>query len=145
MILALTFVSLPAGAEAATNQFKVASYLDQPVTSKGQTFYSATFYVHRTGGNVVVAGSSDGTASFYVDDLLKVYVTHPDGTVAGTTIDDSNGCTASTVLATPPTNIARYLQRGINKIHVTFSDACWWADYGNSDIWVVGTATFPVG
>jgi hypothetical protein len=141
-LLVVGFVMAPRAADAATNTFQLASYLDQPVTQRGQTFYSASFYIDRTGDNITVAGSADGTASFYVDDLLRVTVTHPDGVVLSTTIDDSNGCTADRVLTTPPTNIARYLRFGVNKVQVTFSDACGGA-YGNSDIWIAGTAQFP--
>jgi hypothetical protein len=141
-LLAAGFVLAPRSADGATNPLHVATYLDQPVTSRGQTFYSADFYIDRTGNNITVAGSADGTSNFYVDDLLAVTVTHPDGTVLSTTIDDSNGCTADTILTTPPTNIARFLQFGVNKVHVTFRDACG-GNYGNSDIWIAGTAQFP--
>lgn len=142
-VLVLAMVGFPVNVQAAAvNRLQIATYLDQPVTSQGQTFYSRDFYLNRTGDRVVVAGSPDGTASFYVDDLLQVSITHPDGTTAATTVDDSNGCTADTVLTTPATNITRFLQYGVNKVHLTFSDSCG-GNYGNSDIWVGGTVDFP--
>jgi hypothetical protein len=132
-----------ASAAPQRNYHQVASASDQVVTTAGQTWDNEDLYIERTGDSITLSGSRDGTADFYVDDLLKVTVTHPDGTVLSTTFDDSNGCTADTILTTHPMNIARYLQWGLNKVHLTFSDACG-GDYGNSDIWVGGTANFPL-
>lgn len=134
-------LGMPGVADAADGPFLVAGSQDSPVTSQGQRFLDKTFFVNRTGDRIVVSGSSDGSQPFYVDDLLQVNVTHPDGTVVATTIDDSNGCTADTVLTHDPVNVARFLQYGMNKVHVVFRDACG-GDYGNSDIFIQGAASF---
>lgn len=133
----LSVLGLSVPAQAEQNSQQVASALDEPVTTKGETFFTKTFYIYRSGDHILVSGSPDGTAEFYVDDLAQVVVTHSDGVVVTTQIDDSNRCTADHVITTPPTDIARYLQGGINKVSLVFKDACG-GDFGNSDIWITG-------
>jgi hypothetical protein len=128
-------------AEAAPNIYQLAGARDLPVTSQGQTFFTADVMVRKSGDTIIVSGANDSRQPFYVDDILDVTVTRPDGTVARTAVDDSNGCTADTILTTPATNVARFLQAGWNKVHVEFRDACG-GDYGNSDIYLGGTAEF---
>jgi hypothetical protein len=143
--LVLTGLAWPGGIAAAApapGVFQVAASSDQPVVTEGQTFLTKDVYVDKTGDRIFVSGSADGTQPFYVDDIAEVTVTRPDGTVVRTSIDDSNGCTADTILTAPPRNIAPFLQRGQNKLHLVFKDACG-GDFGNSDIFITGTAGFP--
>jgi hypothetical protein len=66
----------------------------------------------------------NGTADFWVDDLLQMTVYHADGTISSYTADDSAACTADTVLATSPTSLNPYSLAGTNHVLVTFSDRC---------------------
>jgi uncharacterized membrane protein YgcG len=116
----------------------------EPVGTKGETFFTREITVTTPDGNVTVAGSSDGASSFWVDDILELDVTHADGTTSTYRADDSDGCTASTVLNTKPTSLASYFKPGINTVHVTFSDACGGNDE-NSAVYLVGNASFTSG
>jgi hypothetical protein len=124
-------------AEAAPAGVLLVAASDRVVTDQGQQFLSQDIYVRRAGDRIMVSGSADGSADFYVDDLLQLEITHPDGSVVHRQIDDSAACTADTVLTTAPTNIAPLLQWGVNKVRLTFRDACG-GNYGNSDIYLAG-------
>ena len=116
-----------------------AARTSAPVGSKGETFYTTDFYVGRNAGAgpVTLSGSADGTASFWVDDIAELTVTHSDGTTATRSFDDSNGCTATTVLLTPPTDITPLFSSGLNRVHVRFYDACGGND-GNTAVFLSG-------
>jgi hypothetical protein len=110
-----------------------------PVGLKGETFYTADFYVGRNAGAgpVTLSGSADGTASFWVDDVAEVTVTHSDGTTATRSFDDSDECTATTVLVTPRTDVTSLFNPGLNRVHVRFSDSCGGND-GNTPVFLSG-------
>jgi len=152
-LASLTMVAGPvSSAEAAPNSYLVAAArASEPVGSVGETFFTSDVYINTQDANVSLAGSPNGRSDFWVDDILKIDVTRPDGTVTSVSFDDSNGCTATTVLTTAPVSLERYLQaglneQGMNKLHFTFSDACGGND-GNSPIYLVGdfglSATLP--
>lgn len=135
----VTFV-LPGSAQAAPNSsYRIAAARESaPVATDGETFLSADFYVQKPiGAAIDIAGSADGIADFWVDDLLKMTVFHADGTISYYSADDSNGCTADTVLATGPTSLKPYFLAGTNHVLVTFSDRCGGND-GNTDVYLVG-------
>lgn len=117
-----------------------------PVGSPGETFFSDDFYLVTPDANVTLSGSPDGQSSFWVDDILQLDITHRDGSHATYQADDSNGCTADTVLTTPPTSLAPYLEPGTNRIHVTFRDSCGGND-GNTAIYLTGnlSASHSIG
>ena len=134
-----------ATAQAAPSSYLVAAArASEPVGTQGETFFTADISVTTPDGNITVAGNSDGTGSFWVDDILEFDITHPDGTTSVYRADDSNGCTASTVLTTPATSLSSYFEPGTNNVHVTFRDACG-GNGGNSEIYLVGNASFSSG
>jgi len=127
---------------AASIQVRAAS-ASEPVGAVGETFFTRDLYLNTTDANITLSGSADGRSPFYVDDILKLQITRPDGTVTAVSFDDSNGCTASTVLSTNPVSLRRYLAatpvvgHTTYKLHFTFSDACG-GDDGNSPIYLSG-------
>lgn len=133
---AVVLASAPAS-EAAASYLVAPARASVPVGSPGETFFSDDFYVVTPDANVTLSGSPDGTASFWVDDILQLDITHEDGSHATYHADDSNGCTADTVLTTPATSLAPYLKPGTNRIQVTFRDTCGGND-GNTAIYLSG-------
>src|SRR5690242_15222152 len=133
-----------AGPAAAASSIQVApARASEPVGAVGETFFTRDMYLNTTDDNITLSGSADGRSPFYVDDILKLQITRPDGTVATVSFDDSNGCTASTVLTHDPVSLRSYLAsvpvvgNTMYKLHFTFSDACG-GDDGNSPIYLTG-------
>ncbi|MFZ2990716.1 hypothetical protein, partial [Ideonella sp.] len=94
-----------------------------PSTAKGDVFYKATFSINYLGGQLILSGSPDGTGYTYVDDVLYMKVTHPDGTVSTLTNNYyASGCTAKKDL--PSMDIASKFMPGVNKVYVEFRDKC---------------------
>lgn len=141
IVPAVVLASSSSAASTAVASFKISDAIDKPVVSTGDTFFNQDFYVQSSDGNVVIAGSADGSGKFYVDDILGFTVTRPDGTVATGSVDDSNSCSADSVLVSPPLSLKPYLQSGVNMIHLNFKDACG-GDYGNSELYFSGNAAF---
>jgi hypothetical protein len=104
----------------------------------GETFFNKVVAVDYEGGALKISGSSDGKADFYVDDLLSLEVRHKDGTVSTFNTDDSQGCTADTILTAPAQSLKPYVKQGWNRLVFQYSDACG-GDYGNSDIYLSGS------
>ena len=126
-LLCLPLASPVAQADTFKDSYQVAAArTSAPVGYMGETFYTTDFYVGRNAGAgpVTLSGNADGTASFWVDDIAELTITHPDGTTATRSFDDSRGCTATTVLLTPPTDITPLFSSGLNRVHVRFYDTC---------------------
>jgi hypothetical protein len=137
----------PAQAASQNSVLVAPARASEPVGVVGETFFTKDVYINTTSANVTLSGSADGGSSFYVDDLLMLQITRPDGTVVTVSADDSNNCTASTVLSTNPIPLRRYLATApagtsMYKLSFTFSDACG-GDDGNSPIYLSGDFTQP--
>lgn len=126
---------LAANTRTYSTEIRPAS--DVPVTSTGETFYQGQFSVNvgPNTGLVYLAGSQDGTASFFVDDYLSVTVTHPDGSTQVVSQDFSGNCMS--LFSLPRLSLRSALVQGINTLDIRMSDICGGND-GSSDVWLLG-------
>jgi hypothetical protein len=128
-------------AMAAVNNSFLVSAADpfHSVTQEGETFFTGDVTLDTGSGNVFLAGSSDGTQPFSVDDILDIEITQPDGTVVPYVQDFSGGCSGNYPSA--PVNLSAFLGVGVNKLHIIFRDGCGSLE-GNTDVYLTGDAAF---
>lgn len=105
-----------------------------PSNVTGEIFYTATANFFYNGGAVVLSAKANGTGNTFVDDVLKVRVTHPDGTVATFSHDYSNKCTTG-IMPMEPIDISDKFVAGPNQISVILKDKCGGA-VSSSSIWL---------
>lgn len=95
---------------------------EQP-TSVGAVFFDRTVPFAYTSGRVLLAGSADGTAGQYVDDVLRLTVTRPDGSTASYVHDYSHGCQGF-ISVDPPEDVTGLFRPGTNSVQVVLQDQC---------------------
>jgi len=100
----------------------------------GHVFYQATFYINYTGGPVMMGSRPNGRGDIFVDDVLFVQVTRPDGKVASYAHDYSSSCRGS-ITPTGPVNLKNFFQKGLNRVQITMQDLCG-AGMGASSFWI---------
>jgi hypothetical protein len=120
----LTCLVAPAQSADLTSVSITAGIAQTPSTAnKGEAFYQANFSFFYTGGQVILSGNPDGTGDTYVDDVLTLRITHPDGTVSTLSNNYYSGkCTGATTQ--PPMDIASKFQPGLNKVVAVLRDKC---------------------
>jgi len=139
VILSLTLVALctaPLGASGGA-PISFTSGIPEvaiPGPLVGRVFYQATFFITYTGGPVMMGSRSNGKGNIFVDDVLFVQVTHPDGKVASYAHDYSSSCRGA-ITPTGPVNLKNLFQKGLNKVQITMQDLCG-AGMGASPFWI---------
>jgi hypothetical protein len=125
-------------ASAAGSSYEVRPAATGPVQQQGETFFTSTFYLTTGGGAITLAGSSDGSAPFFVDDVMNIAVTEPGGTSTSYSVDDSGGFPACPgITPTAATPLTADFAPGVNKVVVTMHDECGGSE-GSSDIYLSG-------
>jgi hypothetical protein len=98
-------------------------------------FLRQSFTINYTGGIVEVAGNPAGTAQIDTDDVMRIAVSHSDGTRASYSHDFSSNCTGTTDVPINPVDLTSRLKPGVNTIAFTFADKCG-GDYGQWETWL---------
>ena len=139
LLLPAAILTITAPQALASGAHPIATTLSRGVNTQGETFFDQTFEVTPT-GPVVIAGSNDGQASFYVDDKYVIDITGSNGFVD--TLQHDEGCGGIQQLA--PLDLRAHLSSGVNKVRVRFMDTCGIGE-GNSDVFFFGDGSFSGG
>jgi hypothetical protein len=99
-------------------------WASHPVVKAGETFFQSTsFNVQTNGAPVTLSQFSNGTGQFFVDSVLKIVVTHADGTKSTFRHDFSGNClVASGPIG--PVNLTGLFRSGRNTVTTTLRDNC---------------------
>ena len=129
-LVVVACVACPAGlltalpSSAATgNSYLIESASRQPVSTRGETFFTTGMSVTFAEGDTAkIAGDPDGTGSVtvgdysgnvYVDDAMDITVTHPDGTMQSATNEWTFECFG--LYPSGPWDITGLFQPGVNQ------------------------------
>ncbi|RLG17003.1 hypothetical protein DRN63_03450, partial [Nanoarchaeota archaeon] len=105
-------------------------WFDEPVVR-----FEKDFVVEYNGEALILCGNSKGTFITWVDDILKMTITHSDGTTSEFTIDYLRIFGIGVPWRLPPKDISRFFKPGKNHVNVKLLD--WGYDYGWGEIWLV--------
>ncbi|MFZ2990715.1 hypothetical protein [Ideonella sp.] len=122
-LASLAWLAVPA---QSANLTSIAISDGIPVTSnsfKGDVFYKSTFAFYYAGGKVILSGNQDGTGTTYVDDVLFLKVTHPDGSFTTVTKNYHNE-TCNIGKQLDPVDLASKFQPGLNIVNVEMRNKC---------------------
>lgn len=91
--------------------------------SQGATFFDRTLGFDYSMGPVVLAGQPDGTGVHWVDDILQLFVFHPDGSTAFHSFDYSRGCQGF-ISEVSPVELTHLFEPGRNRVQIVLLDRC---------------------
>jgi len=123
LLATLGFCAVTAHAAAPLTTVSITGGIPEaPAGERTNLFFRATFWVYYDGVHpVVLSSAADGSGSSYVDDVLELYILHPDKTTAYFSHNYSDGCMKSELA---PKDISSYLHVGLNRITAELKDFC---------------------
>ncbi len=108
----------------------------RPVSYQGERFFYRSMTYVNFGGSVRLAATSFSSEQPWVDDVISITITQPNGSQREFTYDFSRGCSGG-IHPAGPFDLTSLFGFGVNTIYVEFRDLCG-SVVGNSSFWLVG-------
>ncbi|MDX2248006.1 MAG: TcdA/TcdB pore-forming domain-containing protein [Bacteroidia bacterium] len=99
------------------------------------TFYSNEVSFNYRGGKVMLSSTLDGKGQIYVDDMISLTITRPDGSRVSYSFDYSHG-NCGRIIPEPPVDISTKFQVGINTVKIQLIDL-YYNSQGSSPFYLV--------
>jgi hypothetical protein len=115
-----------------------AAVPSRPITSAQEVFLDATYDFTTVSGKVTLAGTSDGSGQFYVDDEVRLTVSHEDGSIWTYTRNFEFQPAAD------PVDVTSYFEPGVNRVHAVLRDT-YGGNLSATELWLVNQSTASRG
>jgi murein DD-endopeptidase MepM/ murein hydrolase activator NlpD len=110
-------------AYASTRNYPVTEGIAaRPAASRGEVFFNKNLSINYSSGKIILAGKNDGTGNTFVDDGVRIRISHADGSTASFAHSYQSSCSRLDHL--PPKDITSLFEIGTNTIRIELYDIC---------------------